>query len=263
MTLLRRSAPIALALSLLLPSLGTPWGATGHRTVALVAESLLTPQAQTQVADLLGPTTTLADVADWADEMRPARPHTGPWHYVNIPRAAEHYDAARDCLRGCVISALHQFLSVLADARQDRSARQEALRWVVHLVADVHQPLHAVDDHDRGGNDVAVRFFGVPSNLHRVWDSDIIDRTYADPGTLRTQVLAAVTSADRRRWEAGGPEQWAEESHRAAVEVAYALPPNGDLGDPYVARALPVITDRLAKAAVRLAGVLNTALGPH
>jgi hypothetical protein len=97
-----------------------------------------------------------------------------------------------------VVSALHQLLTVLGDPRQDRSIRQEALRWVVHLVADIHQPLHAIDDHDRGGNDVPVRFFGLPCNLHQVWDSDILDRTYADPEALRIQVLARVTPSARQ-----------------------------------------------------------------
>jgi len=260
MTLLQRSAAFALTLTLFIPTPAAPWGATGHSTVALAAATLLAPEAKVKVADLLGPATTLADVADWADEIRPTRPETDPWHYVNIPRNAARYNAARDCRRGCVVSALRHFLRVLEDRGKGRADRQEALRWVVHLVADIHQPLHAVNDHDRGGNDVAVRFFGLPSNLHQLWDSGIIDRTYADPGALLVQVLARITLSDRRTWEVGRPEEWVDESHRAAVETAYAIPSTGEIDSPYVAKALPVIQQQLAKAAVRLAWTLNKAL---
>jgi hypothetical protein len=208
-----------LALILTAPLSASAWGTKGHRVVASIGEDRLTPEARREVTNLLDPGTTLADISTWADEVRSGRPNSGPWHYVNIPRGASGYNAQRDCGRGCVVSAIEQSLRLLQDPTKGKAIRQEALKWVVHLVADLHQPLHAITD-DRGGNDVPVRFFGLPSNLHRVWDSEIIDRTYADPGALRVQVLAAVNCTDRRRWEAGGPEEWAEEAHRAAIDVA-------------------------------------------
>jgi hypothetical protein len=107
---------------------------------------------------------------------------------------------------------------------------------------------------------VKVTFFGDRTDLHWIWDSKIIDRAYPNPDALREQVAALVAASDRRQWEASGPAAWAEESHRAAIAVAYMLPSNGEIDNAYVAKALPVITERLAAASVRLAWVLNDAL---
>jgi len=105
------------------------------------------------------PGTAPADLSTWADEIRPSRPNPGPWHFVNIPGGATGYEASRDYPRRWIVSALNHFLAVLGDAHQDRSTRQEALQWVVHFVADLHQPLHAIAE-DRGGNAVLVQFNG-------------------------------------------------------------------------------------------------------
>ena len=256
---LARIGVLVIVLALACPSPGWPWGATGHRAVGVVAESLLTPKARAGVAELLGAGVGLAQVSTWADEVRPDRPETAAWHYVNIPRDATRYRAERDCPQGCVVSAITHFSAILTDQGKPRSDRQEALRWLVHLVADVHQPLHVADDHDAGGNQVTVRFFGVPSNLHRVWDGDILDRAYPDAGRLPSRVAAIVESADRKAWRKGSPAQWAMEAHAYAKRVAYAISASAELDDVYVSKALPVIHELLAKAAVRLAWLLNRA----
>jgi len=256
----RRLPALALLGLLLCPAPAFPWGAPGHLTVARVAETLLTPPARAAVADLLGPGGDLAQVAMWADEIKPSHPETAPWHYVNLPRTAAGYDAARDCPHTCIVTALDWFLRVLGDPQADRAARQEALRWVVHFMGDIHQPLHAADDDDSGGADVAVRFFGKPSNLRGVWDGDIIERVYGNPEALTAWVLTLVTPEARKAWEAGTPAAWATESHGLAVRVAYAIPRSGELNEAYVAKALPVIHEQLAKAGVRLAWVLNRML---
>jgi hypothetical protein len=166
--------PVVLVASVLgsVPPSALAWGKAGHRVVATLAMSLLTPEARAQVTDLLGPNVTLAEIATWADEVRTSRPNTGPWHYVNIPREATTHNAARDCARGCVVSAIEQSLRLLQDASKDRAVREEALRWVVHFVADLHQPLHALAE-DRGGNDVLSPFMVRQTNLHRLWDGDL------------------------------------------------------------------------------------------
>lgn len=263
MTPLRRVASCVLALALLFPSVASPWGPTGHRVVALVAATLLTPAAQTQVVQLLGPTTTLADVSNWADDVRKERPTTASWHYVDDPGSVPQYTDVSQCPDNCALVALHTALQDLANPQQDLTTRVEALKWVVHLVADLHQPLHAGYSKDRGGTDVKVSFFGDQTNLHWVWDSKIIDRAYPNAEALRDQVGALVASSGRWICEASGPEDWAKESHEAAVNVAYAVSPNGELDDGYVAKALPIIYQQLAKASVRLACVLNQTLEPH
>lgn len=194
-----------LSLTLTIPLSAAAWGTKGLQVVASLATNLLTPEAQSQVADLLGPGVTLADISIWGDEVRSSRRNTGPWHYVNIPRGASGYNAQRDCSRGCVVSAIEQSLRLLRDPAKGRAIRQEALKRVVHLVADLNQPLHAIAD-DRGGNDVLVQFTGRQTNLHGLWDGDLIDRAYPDASALQGQVLAVLQAGDWRGWQEGRPQ---------------------------------------------------------
>lgn len=249
----------------LVPFLITPtpvlaWGKAGHRVVTTLATNLLTPEARNQVTDLLGPGVTLAEISTWADEVRSSRPNTGPWHYVNIPRDATACDVTRDCARGCVVSAIEQSFRLLQDTSKDRTVREEALRWIVHFVADLHQPLHVVGE-DRGGNDVRLLFRGRQTNLHRLWDGDLIDAAHPNAVALYKQVQAVLQTAPSQAWEKGGSADWALETHRVALEAVYLFPDTREVDDRYLEKALPVIHEQLAKAAVRLAGVLNQAMG--
>jgi S1/P1 Nuclease len=159
------------------------WGYDCHRIIAEIAEQFLEPQTAHQVRTLLtiDNVTTLADVSTWADEIRIQHPETAPWHYVNIPihpspGEAEGYVAARDCPRDdCIVAKIAQFDLVLADRQASERQRLEALKYLVHFVGDIHQPLHVSDNNDRGGNDVIVIFRGYPTNVHAVWDTGIIE----------------------------------------------------------------------------------------
>jgi hypothetical protein len=140
-----------------------------------MAESKLTPRALAAVRDLLGPGVTLADISTWADEQRDV-PGSGPWHYVNVPITESRYDRKYCQSGGCVVSKIEDFKRVLQDRLAARAEKQEALKFLVHFLEDLHQPLHVGDTGSRGGNDIRVRFFDVGSNLHRVWDSQIMER---------------------------------------------------------------------------------------
>ena len=153
-----------LALTVILICLPLPalaWGAEGHEIVAAIALRELTPAARLQVARLLGSEAMLVHDSNWADEVRDQRPDTGPWHYVDIPLDAPGYDAGRDCGGdACVVAQISHDLHVLGNARVSAGQRAEALRFLVHFVADIHQPLHAVDNADKGGNGVRVYLRG-------------------------------------------------------------------------------------------------------
>lgn len=249
------------------------WGDKGHQVVAVIAESRLTFPALEAVRSLIGPS-RLRDVAMWADQIRRQRSETSPWHYVNIPLDRAEYDPARDCARprpgDCVVEAITRFQRVLADHRRPRAERAEALRFVTHLVADLHQPLHCADHRDGGGNDVKVVFFGevvhpggrMPWNLHAVWDSGLIERRGLSVSTYAQRLTKRIARQPIDAVAGGSVVDWALESHRVAVETAYRLPSDRRLGDEYAEIALPVIDDMLAKAGVRLAVVLNEALTP-
>jgi S1/P1 Nuclease len=246
------------------------WGYEGHRIVAEIAEQFLEPETAHHVRDLLAieNRTTLAEVSTWADEIRPQYPETRRWHFVSIPihppaGDPSGYDAARDCPQhNCVVARLEEFERVLADPQASGRQRLEALKYVVHFIGDVHQPLHASNNNDRGGNDVAVTFMGQQTNLHAVWDSGIIGPAVkGDERAYALRLAGDITPAERQQWSAGSAVSWANESYGIAVRMIYGqLPHTGTLPDGYETEALPIVNQQLRRAGVRLAMVLNTCL---
>jgi len=261
----RRSSAVvivAIAVILFAPLSLWPWGRTGHRVSAMVAESRLTPVAAAAVRSLLEPGESLADASTWADEQR-EEPRSGPWHYVNVPISEARYDPKFCSPDGCVVSKVEDFERVLSDPRALRAEKQEALRFLVHFIQDLHQPLHVGDTGSRGGNLVQVRFFDVASNLHQVWDFRVMEWHSTDEGTWLRELNALATPQMAAAWSKGSVEDWATES-LAEARLAYCLPgtdrliPSGTkLGEDYCRFALPIIQVRLAQSAVRLAATLN------
>jgi hypothetical protein len=176
---------------------------------------------------------------------------------VNIPLTADHYNPARDCAPSpqgdCIIAAIDRFSAVLADASRPADERAEALRFLAHFVADLHQPLHATTNNDRGGNDTKVTFFGQPTNLHAVWDYGLMEHTGLTVAAWTDLLNRLGMSEDGR----GKPVQWAEESVRVAAEHCYRVPASHEIGQAYVDANLPVLRQQLFRGGVRLAVLLN------
>jgi hypothetical protein len=242
------------------------WGASGHAIVAELAQRRLEPGPSAKVKELLGGEVSLASIASWPDEVRTREPETTNWHFVNIPYDASRYDPARDCQRlpmgDCVIEAIARSRATLADALQSREGRARALKFLVHFVGDLHQPLHCAHrNHDRGGNDVMVYFFDERVALHKVWDTSIIERRVFNWGEyVRYLEEEWFPQQDAAKLAKGGPIDWALESHAHAVKFVYAIPGDFNLGEPYYKKALPIVDRQLAAAGVRLAKLLNEAL---
>jgi nuclease S1 len=196
----------------------------------------------------LEPGATLASISTWADETR--NKTTAPWHYVNFPRDKCIYDAARDCPDGqCVVGAIDKQLAVLASNASD-DKRLVALKYIVHLVADIHQPLHAGYADDRGGNTSQVQAFGRGTNLHALWDSGLIENMRLDAAAMTTKLQAMPVAAGY--FDAA---RVAEESCR--IVGAPGFYPERKIGVDYVERFGPVMEQRLAAAGARLAAILN------
>jgi hypothetical protein len=261
---------LASAMLLLAPS-ARAWGPLGHRVVAELAQRQLGPAAEREVERLLAPehTTRLADVAHWPDQIRndPAQQavwkRTGRWHYINFSSGRCDYVAPRDCPKGeCVVAALEREVQVLGDRAQPDAVRRQALKFVVHLVGDVHQPLHAGYRPDRGGNQYQVQFDGKGSNLHKVWDSGLLNtrhlrwQEYASLLDGRAPVILPPASAPPDDPYA----QWAEESCRLTAAMDF-YPSRRRIGSAYVADNLPLAERRLREAGRRLAELLNSHLG--
>ncbi len=242
------------------------WGGIGHRVVARIAEQHLTPKARQEINKLLQPGETLASISTYADEIRNSRPDTRRLHYVNIPLLASEYVPSRDCRSSdegdCIIAALERFRLALASVKETRERRAFALKFIVHLIGDLHQPLHCADNDDRGGNDVKVTWFG-PSerqqNLHGVWDYAIVEQGGRKEEDW-LKILSQTSPEKIPTLQAGSVIQWAMESWQAGKDHAYKIPPNRQLGQAYYDKSLPVVEDRLRKAGLRLARVLNEAL---
>jgi hypothetical protein len=253
-------------LAVLFATPAAAWGPLAHRVIAKVAARHLSPAARHEVAQLLGGA-SLADVSYWADEIREQHPETARWHYVDIPVRTNDYRPGRDCRltsRGdCIIAALGRERAVLADHGASAARRAEALRWIVHLVGDLHQPLHCADDGDRGGNEVHVTLLGRPENLHAVWDAGLLAVSGQSERAWVDRVAQRLAGVDLHRLRDGTVVQWALETHRAAVEHAYALPNNHRLGARWVSANAPVAEWQLARAAVRLARVIDETTVAH
>ncbi len=144
------------------------WGRMAHRASTRLAETRLTPRTRALIRELLEPGESLADASTWADEYNQSIPGSAAWHYVNVPISAPSY-SPRDCHDNCVVSRFEEFRGILADPRAPKPRRRMALRYVVHLVEDAHQPMHVGDRRDRGGNNLQVQFFRDDyTNLHQV-----------------------------------------------------------------------------------------------
>lgn len=239
------------------------WGQVGHRIIGRVASSQLTPAARATVRMLL-PGESLGSVASWADQIRSQQPETAPWHYVNIPIWDSIFRPATVCPGGnCVIAALERQLAIVADRSRPRAERAEALKWVVHLVGDMHQPLHVGDRGDRGGNDVKLTYDGKPGNLHAIWDTGLLLATGVNEEQYVVQFERTIRQrGDLARLTSGSIVDWAMESHAVSRDVAYPfLPTSLELDNRYLDMVRSILEDRMLRASVRLAALLNRALG--
>jgi nuclease S1 len=273
----KKTAAILVLLSFL-PTQLFSWSMKGHAVVADIAASRLTPITRANLDLLLGKN-SLASIATWPDAIRSDRDETFGWHFVDIPRDAAGFDEARDCFRpqdkdkhpsaandhhNCVVDRIEMFRQALADRNASERDRLLALMFLVHFVGDVHQPLHAIDD-ARGGNDIKVTVFGsdqcgnYPCNLHGVWDSSLIEHTGYSEEQYASHLNALIVQNQWEQKAGGSPADWANESHREAVQVWVK---NGTAIDEAYYRAnIQLVDERLALAGIRLAALLNDSLG--
>jgi hypothetical protein len=271
------------------------WGDEGHEVIALIADHDLEPRVRERVQAILAADDSgltardLAHEATWADKYRDSDRHstkqryelTHNWHFVDLeldgadedracyehPELPPGTPASAGPARDCVIDKIDEFAAELKNPRTDAPERRLALQYLLHFVGDVHQPLHAADDHDRGGNRKIVSAPGIRShNLHHDWDTEFVARLGADETGIAQRLIADISPSQRRRWSVGTPADWARESFSAAKSHTYALLPAPDrpnhyeLTAAYVADATVVTAEQLSKAGVRLAYLLNQSL---
>lgn len=271
------------------------WGDEGHEVIGLIAEHYLQPGARSRVqaalaGDNSGLTATdIAHEATWADKYRDSDRHstgaryrrTRNWHFVDLemdgpdlnracfgrPRLPPGAHASLGPAQDCIVDKIEEFSAELASPASGDEERRRALQFLLHLVGDLHQPLHAGDDHDQGGNRKFASAPGIaPNTLHHHWDTEFVARLGANAAEIARRLLAHMTEAKRVQWSRGTPDAWAMESWSVAKRYAYgrlpkaSAPDHYDLPEAYVTDATEVTAEQLSKAGVRLAWLLNRVL---
>lgn len=237
---------------------GNGWGATGHRATGWVAERYLNSKAKKKLKELLGQE-SLAMASTWMDDIKSdsVYNYAYDWHWATI-ETGQTYDQSKKNPNGDVIMTLERIIKELTGRKLDRKKEVEALKMLIHLIGDIHQPLHVGCCDDQGGNKVKVKWQRSDSNLHRVWDSEMIDDTrlsYTELG----QALARPDAVTVKKWQAASVREWANES-MALRDRVYAIS-DGNLGYRYSYKNMATVEERLMQAGVRLAGVLNRIYG--
>jgi hypothetical protein len=263
---------LIMAIGLGLAAPAWPFGEFGHRLVGALAEDMLTPKARAQAHALLGPEggpATLAAASTWADEIRTLRPATRPWHYITFQIDDPRPDVARADTPNAV-TALDRELAVLSSPGADRYAREEALKWVIHLVGDLHQPLHAGERHDQGGNLMRVKVNRRTYALHAVWDYVLLERLHLTVDSAKAMLEDGIAAdpAWISRNAQGTPARWALETHGLSPACyllrGKAMPAGRkvQLDREYVRAATLASLEQIKRAGARLAFALNRALDP-
>jgi len=308
---------LALFLTSLAPLPANAWGCEGHQIVALIAMKHLQPQVASQVNAILAASPVAAtlrhfcrtsglppmvEVASWADDVRADQPDTGSLHYINIPLNAtrEKSEMSQFCKQGCIVDAINKYTQQLKTS-SDAKTRADALRFLIHFLGDIHQPLHDETNGDEGGNCVPVEFEGEEPrvtnpqreeyfpNLHSVWDTGIPQSMLASHDMPVEEFAEFLDSRFRprfQRWNSGQAADWAWEGHDLAFSAYRALPANlprdinpqgTSCSDNHIAKRLadlrmvlgerydnvshPIAEEQLTKAGIRLAALLNATLG--
>ncbi|RED98987.1 S1/P1 nuclease [Marinoscillum furvescens] len=246
-----------LLVAVALPAL--PWGQTGHRVIGLIAEQHLSKKAKKRITAILE-NETLAEVSTYMDFIRSDDnyDHMAPWHYATIPDG-QTYEEAGTPDQGDVIVAIERLISELKSKNFTDEDEAFAIKLLVHLIGDIHQPLHVGNGEDKGGNDAKLEYFWESSNLHRVWDSGIIDKQEYSY-TEYTAWINHPTKDQVAQWQADGVRVWANESKDYRQE-AYELPESNKISYRYNYKNLDLVNQRLLQAGIRLAGVLNEIYG--
>ena len=255
----RRSA-VLVAAWLLSCAAALGWNEQGHRIVALAAEEQLSANSKKRVGYLLGPEARLVDVAIWADEIKQARPETEAWHSITIPPGADGVDLARDCPVGdCITVKVRDCMGIVRLAIRPLEEAREAFKMLVSLAADLHQPLLGGFPPGQSKDDSVVVLNGKRMTLFEAWDGGLLASLGSEEEVLE-RVRQRILAADRDAWARGTPRDWTWENHQIAASKVYSAVGTAEptvIEGEALEAATEIVIERLAKAAVRLAVMLD------
>ena len=233
------------------------WGQTGHRATGEIAQNHLSRKAKKAIEKLLNGK-SLAVVSTYGDDIKsdPEYRKYGPWHYVNMEPGQNKYDPATANPEGDILFALRKCKAVLEDKNASQDEKEFHLKMLVHFMGDLHQPFHVGRGEDKGGNDIQVRWFNEGSNIHRVWDSDMIN-SYQMSFTELAGNTKDLSKQQKQFIAKGTFEDWMYESKELATKVYGSVEVGEKLGYRYMYDWFPVVQEQLQKGGIRLAQVLN------
>lgn len=235
------------------------WGQKGHDVTAYIAEKHLTPKARAAVDSLLDGR-SIVYWSNWLDNVShtPDYAYSKTWHYRNID-ADETYYRARKNEKGDVVTAIAAQTEILSDTTRSKEDRALALKMLVHLVGDIHQPMHLGHASDLGGNKWVVKYFGSNSNIHKIWDSNLVESAHKWSYTEWQQQIDRATDAEIAEIIASPtPELWGLQTYEIAKDIYDTTPQNYNVEYNYISKWTPVIECQLLRGGIRLAYLLNT-----
>ena len=233
------------------------WGQKGHDVTCEIAGRHLNRKARKAVDRLLEGK-SMVYWSNWLDNAShtPEYAYTKTWHYKNVDAGVRYEDAPLEP-KGDVVSAIKEQVRILEDKVSSTAQKRQALKMLVHLVGDIHQPMHMGHKTDLGGNQWPVIFFGKQMNLHGIWDTDVLERGHKWSYEEWANEIDRTDKALRREIVRGTPDDWARETFALATEVYNSTPQNAKLSYDYVARWTPVVERQLLRGGLRLAHLLN------
>lgn len=247
-----------------LPFAGMAWGVLGHRIVGQIADSYLTKTTKKEIFKILG-NESIAITSNWPDFIKsdPSYKYLDPWHYINL-KAGLSETELKNYLATDTTTDAYTKITWLSGQLKNKELEEDKkvlyLRLLIHIVGDVHQPLHIGRVEDRGGNGIKVNWFKEPVNLHTVWDSKLIDfqqLSYSEYATA----INYTTRAIRKEWQAQPVSEWIWQSYQHAEKIYTDIKPDANLGYDYNFKFIGVVNQQLLKGGVHLAGLLNEIFG--
>ena len=243
-----------------LPFQTNAWGVLGHRIVGQIADSYLTPTAKKEIQKILG-TETIGMAANWADFIKSdsIMSYLSPWHYVDVEGGLAHADFLAYLKHDTATDAytkLNFLIKELKNKNLPLAKKQMFLKLVIHIVGDIHQPLHVGHPEDEGGNKIKVTWFGTNTNLHSVWDSRLIDFQQLSY-TEYTAAINHTTKAQKLAWQKQPLTEWLYQTYQIAQNVYADSKPDDKLGYVYNYKFIDVLNQQLVRGGIHLAGLLN------
>jgi hypothetical protein len=255
---MKRIYSLSLALTLVFTLGATQafaWGQLGHYLIGLMAEKQLKKSTRNKVNSLLYPV-SLSKSGTWMDDIRSDKSYdyATTWHYLNSKNG--EYDSNTQEKTGDAYEAIQRIKAELKKGGLDAKTEAEKLKMLIHMIEDIHQPLHVGTGTDKGGNDVKIEFFGQPTNLHSLWDSGMIDRQGMSYTELGAELYRRMTPQLQAKYRSATMQDWLKEAVSYRPQV-YNLPENKKISYPYLYQNFSIAEERLIAASVRLAQVLE------